>query len=242
MKFFLGFSLIFCLAASFVQADLANIGEKATNQNTAKKEEPLELVDKSGNTEMTEKEKKGKANILNETSHGKFYGKSNGILQNIEERLIALNFNTSFGFKVLDDKRAILRDSSFIFLDKVSFYSVLVYSKLPYIQLTVALDEHHNVFIMPQEINMIISENFKRNMNEDKVLELAKLYVVLSVVPPHYCQLISSAAEIAHSKNMGISPLKYKEIIHAPIIEEQKDYYTVKLFVWNNIGGSLELW
>lgn len=222
VKFFLGFCFIFCLIVGFVRADLANVDEKAANRDEAGKEESA-------------------PNILNEADRGKIYGMSNTILKNIEERLIGLNFNISFGFEVLDDKRVILKDFSSI-LDRVSFYSVLIHSKLPYIRLTVALDEDHNVFVMPQEINMIISENFKRNMNEDKALELAKLYVVLSAVPPHYYQLVNSALEIANSKNQGISPLKYKEIIHRPTIEEHIDYYTVKLFVWNNIGGSLELW
>ena len=166
---------------------------------------------------------------------------SNIPLKKIEEGLIKLGYNTSFGFEALKDNRAILKDFDSI-LENVSFYSVLIHSSLPFKRLTVALDKDSNIFIMPQNLDMVVAEDFKRNLNKKKSLNLAELYVVLSAVPPHSIHIVNTTTDIDYTERRGISPLKYKEVLHSPVVEEYEDHCTIKLFVWGNIGGRLELW
>jgi len=239
------FCIIYFLAIStFVQIEVAYTDEGIIGLDT---DIPVSvtLLTCADNKKSTQARKSGNekgSKILaqsNQKQNNVGYG--NPFLKNIENKLKAFDFNISCGFEVLDDNRTIFSDFSHI-LKKVSFYTVQIHSSIPYKKITVAVNKDHNVFIMPQEINSIISDGFNAELNKSKTFQLANLYVILSAAPPHYYKLIESAAEIPVSKNLGVSPFKYAKFIKGPVIEEQADYYTVRFFVWNNIGGNLEDW
>lgn len=179
---------------------------------------------------------------MNRSDQEKGVGQAGPAIQAvIKERLMALQFNVSAGFEVAEDKRALAESFSSI-LKKVSFYNVLVRSSLPYQRVIFAIDENFQAFVMPEEINRVLSDEFWGELTKEKVAQLAGLYANVSAFPPHLFKVIQTPSEIPDVKKRGISPLKYEKAIHKPKVKRIADGFTVEFLVWSKVGGYLWSW
>jgi hypothetical protein len=185
---------------------------------------------------------RGDATISNRSDQEKGVSRAGPAIQGvIKERLMALQFNVSGGFDVAGDKRALAESFSSI-LKKVSFYNILVRSSLPYQRVIFAIDENFQAFVMPEEIDRVLSDELWGELTKEKVAQLAGLYANVSAFPPHLFKVIQTPSEIPYVKKRGISPLQYKKAIHKPMVKRIADGFIVEFLVWSNVGGYLESW